>query len=1330
MGESEEQTTESGGSDSQRSSQSTSQAIRSSAVASLKGRKGRHETASSKASFGDRQRSRGTGTSKTKPEQAQQRLSLWRRQANPQSQSIDSDGLRELLDIVTTRMRATEGLMGQPLQEEQLVSIVGDVLQSRQEGDCVGTLSGTSTSSNSLQQLVVVIMTLLLKQKNIADAASSIGSGVSTVVMASLEKISQIKSHEQEAKDALSEVSGSTLNQPAVAPKAVVGKESIESKENIETSNNVEYTIEDLQAVLSTITAAREVEDDESSVSSAASTLNVSFIEELSTMDIIFEKFVDLLSSGFRLDQDPDDSMLQDPDDSMLEPLEEESDYESIDNETVTVFDDETTACGGDAKQSAPETSFFGALFGYNFPVASMFSMKVENKNEGKSDNTVASKEIRKIHSNRVIDPDDSPQTKNADKWLGSEVTVNSSENLEHAVKVTAGDDEVQDGPTTSDSQFIFDNLYQTSDLFRSSSFHKELDERSLLRLSRSLDDNERQLVLTNIPHLHSSNANDSAEVAWDRLEQTLEDHTQQRSQSEQPVQDGVSHRRSCSLPKLAKCVLKPLGNTREAKAESQTTSIMSLELGSSRESIDAPGAHADLTLAPSAVSWDEVPSVDNLSERKSHNAASTVDSKKKLPSVSSTRRNHCAIERLPSTSSTSRKGTVGSLDSTQSLGTPHLTKPSVLLRKTEVVRKPLSMPAPIAETRRKNPFAVRIVYQQVVSSEECSVERPVAEHESTDQVFGDSTGGRSCTRGSEESRTDRREAVSVGKVLIHAATEYKHAAADENQAKKHETRMDNQDGNENGMVSEGLDDSTEAAWDRLEIPLNEVLKTSTNEKPKITHTAGFHSWMSRRTHQRTGTASSRQTEEVTKIVAVPATDAKAPYKLRDCRKGIGPPFSEEQHNPTQPQPPKVQVSLMMQQHLKGVGPSPAENNVEDNREHAEMSFTLDEYEAREVQSTINMAVDKSSVNKPSSRWNEKWYTKYMEKRRYADSSVNANQRSPPEAAGSVLGQQPNSSPLSIDSASSITGSIATIQSSKVNFLVDAVEHETGALNEWESFSNSPFNEAASDSASQVQGVADDLLEARFSHRAKTVANSDRVKANAKSKKVATSSGGKKSLHSTTTATRKAEINTDTKSKKSAIANVNRGLETWRSREVLQAERSTERSSKGILRKISYGCTRKTTESTDGEGNSAMATRTTQDNRHSLKNKPSVANVKQRAREAAQKASFRSSGGKENAVEMNLRRDPTPRRSNVTATEQWKFFNPDEASVGTPFERTPASLADHPINKHRANNKNGKKSSPSSVAVHESNSPFEDAQFTRQFGDDNGFDAETSFPPF
>lgn len=327
-------------------------------------KKTKKETGSSTSESRDRQGNRNIQqTSNKKQQKAKKRLSLWKRSTNnkEQSQIIGTDDLRDLLDIITTRINATESMTGKLLQEEQLASIVKDVLHSRQESDCISTLSGSVSKhedrsivvdegGNSVQQLVVVLMTLLLQQRN-NPGESAPAHGVPTVVMTNLEDTSLTSqksgaTDQGESKDALS------LSEATFATEKLINKsESMEKVGKPETSDGVEYTIEDLQSVLSMIRAVKEADDDESTVWSVASTLETSFVvEKPTTIDSMLDSLISILPQSFGLSP---------ANDSFLDPLEEESDsdHETLGEDTA-LFDDQGDMPSDEDNDADAETTF------------------------------------------------------------------------------------------------------------------------------------------------------------------------------------------------------------------------------------------------------------------------------------------------------------------------------------------------------------------------------------------------------------------------------------------------------------------------------------------------------------------------------------------------------------------------------------------------------------------------------------------------------------------------------------------------------------------------------------------------------------------------------------------------------------------------------------------------------------------------------------------------------------------------------------------------------------------------------------------------------------
>jgi hypothetical protein len=328
---------------------------------------------------------------------------------------IRGDDLEELFDVANTRVRATEGLTGKPLDEEQIVFIVNDVLESRRKtkwctiGGCTTDLQLLLGNANTFQNVVVLLTTLLLQRKKIVGggnvenrefALEQTHRKTETPNLTRRHVLSMIpySSEKGADKDARAQVSARPIDHSSAPSGEHVADEQSCNKENVDPVHGVEYTMEQLQVVLSNaIAAAHNNHDEESTNCSLPSTPDVSFEDHFLSVDMIFEKVLEFLPSGLGLDTS-----------DLVESLPDEQEYESFAHDTSTLIDADTTFDTKDADTiddggvnnvrdyaellsslfldanklkeaslaalAAAETSFLGPLFRHDNPVTSIFS--------------------------------------------------------------------------------------------------------------------------------------------------------------------------------------------------------------------------------------------------------------------------------------------------------------------------------------------------------------------------------------------------------------------------------------------------------------------------------------------------------------------------------------------------------------------------------------------------------------------------------------------------------------------------------------------------------------------------------------------------------------------------------------------------------------------------------------------------------------------------------------------------------------------------------------------------------------------------------------------
>ncbi|KAI2506577.1 hypothetical protein MHU86_7892 [Fragilaria crotonensis] len=328
---------------------------------------------------------------------------------------LGSDDLEELLDVANTRVRATEGLAGKPLDEEEVIWIVDDVLVSRRKtewckiGGCTTDLQLSLANANSFRKLVVLMTTLLLQRKN-RVAGGNDETGVSTLDSAKREpeapriasrhvlSVVPYTSENTVAKDTCAQASASSLDCSLTPSDEHAADDPLCDKENVDPVHGVEYTMEELNIVLSKAIAAHKHVDDGSTDSTPPSSPDVSFEDNYLSIDMIFEKFLELLPPGLGLDTSdlieslPDDEQQYESFADTSTLIDAETTFDTKDGDTIedTAQDNDVGAYAemlsslfSDANKlkeaslaavAAAETSLLGPLFGHDNPVTSMFS--------------------------------------------------------------------------------------------------------------------------------------------------------------------------------------------------------------------------------------------------------------------------------------------------------------------------------------------------------------------------------------------------------------------------------------------------------------------------------------------------------------------------------------------------------------------------------------------------------------------------------------------------------------------------------------------------------------------------------------------------------------------------------------------------------------------------------------------------------------------------------------------------------------------------------------------------------------------------------------------
>ncbi|KAI2501683.1 hypothetical protein MHU86_12807 [Fragilaria crotonensis] len=277
-----------------------------------------------------------------------------------------------------------------------------------QDRGCTTDLQLSLANANSFRKLVVLMTTLLLQRKIASPEA-----------MMRLEfqhwtrpngnpkhHVSPVDmcfpwSHTSEntvAKDTCAQASASSLDCSLTPSDEHAADDPLCDKENVDPVHGVEYTMEELNIVLSKAIAAHKHVDDGSTDSTPPSSPDVSFEDNYLSIDMIFEKFLELLPPGLGLDTSdlieslPDDEQQYESFADTSTLIDAETTFDTKDGDTIedTAQDNDVGAYAemlsslfSDANKlkeaslaavAAAETSLLGPLFGHDNPVTSMFS--------------------------------------------------------------------------------------------------------------------------------------------------------------------------------------------------------------------------------------------------------------------------------------------------------------------------------------------------------------------------------------------------------------------------------------------------------------------------------------------------------------------------------------------------------------------------------------------------------------------------------------------------------------------------------------------------------------------------------------------------------------------------------------------------------------------------------------------------------------------------------------------------------------------------------------------------------------------------------------------
>jgi uncharacterized protein YuzE len=203
-------------------------------------------------------------------------------------QKATCDRIKELLDIVLVRIRATEGLTGNALKKDQLVLIVKDVIESNCQASIKGVevrRQGGLRHNQSLKRLVDVFIALLWKEKSVTTKALS-DIEIPDDVVNNVSKAIPLFAAPEGVKDIVLESS--------YFPYSDVGDKTLLSYDNTGSIIGVEYTIEELKGVLNKVKSSYDEDIESTSNSSRESSSFESYEEELTTAQILIEEMMSL----------------------------------------------------------------------------------------------------------------------------------------------------------------------------------------------------------------------------------------------------------------------------------------------------------------------------------------------------------------------------------------------------------------------------------------------------------------------------------------------------------------------------------------------------------------------------------------------------------------------------------------------------------------------------------------------------------------------------------------------------------------------------------------------------------------------------------------------------------------------------------------------------------------------------------------------------------------------------------------------------------------------------------------------------------------------------
>jgi hypothetical protein len=899
----------------------------------------------------------------------------------------------------------------------------------------MSTLSASSTNEAALHQLVVVFMTLLFQQKNLS-VDEAIGLGVPGVVPTNSSSettktksgSASVASETYKSKDAMSEVSGLTSNHDPELQSTVGDDDDQDISTRTETPPGVEHTIEELRAVMAMIQAAQDDEEDcdedEESIWSSTSTLDGSYYDEPSAMENVLDQVASVFGFG-----------------EILEPLEEEQSFEdseeerSRNDETITYVDDETVPRNGKKEDERtaetetetthnPTSSFFSGLFGQtkvdqtNITAAQPRPEELEISN-GKSSffglfrTGSSSKQDNNCVDSSAIVEHPMKKAESSQAYKTSLGTIRVAEQRNDAfVKAGSPGDNASSPETT-----LLDTVTSVTSMI-AKQLEKLGKENAKSAVNERNDTTEETKKACTVP---------SAQVPSPRLQIPESQETISFTATDQSRQLLSTHfglADDDSVTYLS--TVAGLNTSSEESLEEFDPRDVSLDqwLGGSATGEDnstetppkGPQSHTAKAVKPVSAE-----SIFRQLCRPTREDANT----RRVRSVDSIAMNHSSsindLKTVEANYSMEVELTPkdGAGKSAEALATPKGDSPGYQRSKS---MPKLRNGVFFKRIDPSSDASTRTLDAPGVHSDEAAVTLALSENLVIEGSF--------ILRAEDRVRKSRLKAKSR-EHKKHSSMPPKRTFSDCEHADKASKGL--QPGT---LANESvLNDSTEGAWDRLELPLDEVSKDlfkdtpsaisssatssdTTRTKPIKAKMAGFSSWMSRQALYKPG-HSGRNNAEVKASDLSISNEISARRRRRESRKKV-----VGKKDATKEETNEKKDGL-----LKKHNPKYDENQ--------ELSFTLDRDEALEVGSATEVSA--MVLDDETSQWDREWYSSYLPK---------------------ALTETKQGNAQSLSSAGSVAMSVPSSDNSMMKYLSGAITSEAnahGGDQRWESFSDSPF---------------------------------------------------------------------------------------------------------------------------------------------------------------------------------------------------------------------------------------------------------------------------------